>query len=78
MTTGNHTIVVGDWLVDVNVTYFYPGELPDMRHDSVNPGSDPELTFDVLSAAAVKRNEGGDLDYLNEESVEAAIWEMVA
>jgi len=78
MTTGNHTIVVGDWLVDVNVTHFYPGELPDMRHDSVNPGSDPELEFDVLSAASMKRDAGGDLDYLNEESVEAAIWEMVA
>jgi len=32
----------------------------------------------VLSAAAVGRDKGGDLNYLNEESVTQAIWEMVA
>ena len=52
--------------------------LPDMRHDSTDPGTEPELDYDVLSAAAVGRDAGGDLNYLNEESVTQAIWEMVA
>ena len=28
---GSHTIVVGNWLVDVNVTHYHPGNPPDMR-----------------------------------------------
>ena len=78
MTTGNHTIVVGNWLVDVNVTHYHPGSLPDMRHDSTDPGTEPELDYDVLSAAAVGRDKGGDLNYLNEEHVTQALHEMVA
>jgi len=75
---GSHTIVVGNWLVDVNVTHYHPGNPPDMRYDSTDPGTEPELYYDVLSAAAVGRDKGGDLNYLNEESVTQAIWEMVA
>lgn len=74
---GTHTVVVGDWLVDVDITTFDPGSPADMSYDSVDPGSDGECHFNVLSAAAVCRDKGGDMTLLDDESVESAILEQL-
>ena len=74
---GTHTIVVGDWLVDVDITTFDPGWPADMSHDSVDTGGDGECIFNVLSAAAVCRNKGGDMSLLDEDGVQDAIMEQL-
>jgi len=74
---GTHTVVVGDWLVDVDITAFNPGYPVDMSYDSVDPGGDGECVFSVLSAAAVCRDKGGDMSFLDDEGVEMAIMEQL-
>jgi len=74
---GNHTVVVGDWLVDVNITHFNPGYSADMSVGSVDPGDPGDMDFTVLSAAAVRREQGGDMAYLNDGDIEEAIVEQL-
>tara|TARA_R110002111_G_scaffold235139_1_gene296203 strand:- start:6 stop:254 length:249 start_codon:yes stop_codon:yes gene_type:complete len=74
---GTHTVVVGNWLVDVEISHYNPGSLPDMRHDSTDPGEAGDIDFIVLSAAAVQRSLGGDMDCLNDSEVEDAIVEQI-
>jgi hypothetical protein len=74
---GNHTVVVGDWLVDVDIIAYSDGHAPDLRHDSVDPGEDGECVYNVLSAAAVCRNKGGDMSLLDDEGVLEAIQEQL-
>jgi hypothetical protein len=74
---GNHTVVVGDWLVDVDITHFNPGYPADMSVDSVDPGEPSDMDFTVLSAAAVRREQGGDMSFLNDVDVEEAIVEQL-
>ena len=74
---GTHSVVVGDWLVDVDITHFDPGSPPDMSYDSVDPGCDGEIVFDMLSAAAVRKERGGDPDQLSREAIEYAIYEQL-
>jgi|GEM_PF-3456430 len=74
---GTHTICVGNWLVDVVISHYVPDSPPDMSPDSVDPGDAGYIDFTVLSAAAVSRISGGDMDYLNDDDVEDAILEQV-
>ena len=74
---GTHTVCVGNWLVDVEISHYNPGYAADMRHDSTDPGEPGFIDFIVLSAAAVQRSVGGDMDSLNESEVEDAINEQI-
>ncbi len=74
---GTHTVVVGDWLVDVDITHFNPGYPADLSHDSVDPGDPGDMDFVVLSAAAVRKEKGGDMSYLEDGLVEDAIMEQL-
>ena len=48
-----------------------------MSYDSVDPGCDGEIVFDMLSAAAVRKERGGDPDQLSREAIEYAIYEQL-
>jgi hypothetical protein len=74
---GTHTVCVGNWLVDVEISDYNPGYPADMGVDSVDPGDPGHIDFMVLSAAAVQRSVGGDMNYLNDDDVQDAIIEQV-